>query len=60
MYAGCCSFGLMTVDDCGGTDCEVFANEPTWFAPYTEPGRPPGAGGKYDPPGVADDGGGAA
>jgi hypothetical protein len=60
MYAGCCSFGLMTLDCCGGTDGGGFPNEPDWFMPYTDPGRPPWAGGKYDPPGVAEGGGGAA
>jgi hypothetical protein len=39
----------------------AFGKEAAWFAPYIEPGRPPCAGGgKYDPPGVAEGGGGAA
>lgn len=59
MYAGCCSFGLMTVDDCGGPFCALFPNEPVWLMPYIDPGRSPCVGGKYEPPGVAEGGGGA-
>jgi hypothetical protein len=51
----------MTVDGCGGPAVGAFGKEAAWFAPYIEPGRPPCAGGgKYDPPGVAEGGGGAA
>jgi hypothetical protein len=48
----------MTVDGGGPAD-GVFEKDPAWFAPYIDPGRPPCADGKYDPPGVAEGGGGA-
>jgi hypothetical protein len=58
MYAGACSFGLMTVL-CG----RWFTGDgaaPIWSEPYIDPGRPPCDGGKYEPAGVAEGGGGAA
>ncbi len=58
MYAGACSFGLMTVLRGRGFTGDDVA--PTWSVPYIDPGRPPCVDGKYDPPGVADGGGGAA
>lgn len=57
MYAGACSFGLITV--LPGLWCIGDAVLPTCSAPYIEPGRPPCAGEKYEPVGVAEGGGGA-
>ena len=58
MYAGACSFGLMTVlAGLWVTGDDVL---PTWSAPYIEPGRPPCEGAKYELALVVEGGGGAA
>jgi hypothetical protein len=56
MYAGACSFGLMTV--LGGRWLTGDANIPACSAPYIESGRPPCDEEKYEAAGVAEGGGG--
>jgi hypothetical protein len=57
MYVGACSLGLITV--LGGRWLIGDDEAPACSAPYIEPGRPPCDGGKYEPAGVAEGGGGA-
>jgi hypothetical protein len=59
MYAGCCSLGLITV--VAGCCCDVECGYDTACSTlYIEPGRLPCDGGKWEPPGVVEGGGGGA
>jgi hypothetical protein len=61
MYAGCCSFWLLTAEACCDPIDGAFVYELAWLAPYIELGLPPpGEDGKYAPPGPVEGGGGAA